>query len=136
MDTTEAPPEQPPAQPEVKPTPNDILQGFCWVAAVHKSGTVERVKVRLLNVREVVEYFERRSGNPALCAEFFAGKKEGWADSLQSQSVYEIAAIGERLNLDPFEEYLRFIQDRAVRVIGLKNKAENPLLVSSLASVT
>lgn len=130
MDTTEAPAPQPQEKPEVKPTPNDILQGFCWVAATHKSGTVERVKLRILNVREVVEYFEKRSGNPAAAAEFFAGKKEGWADSLEGKSVYEIASIGERLNADPFEEYLRFVQGRAVRVIGLTQKAGSPLPVS------
>jgi hypothetical protein len=130
METPESLAQNPPEKPEVKPTPSDILQGFCWVAVTHKSGTVERVKLRLLNVREVVEYFEKRSGNPAAAAEFFAGKKEGWADSLKSQSVYEVASIGERLNADPFEEHLRFVQDRAARVIGLAKKAESPLPVS------
>lgn len=116
MDTTQATQAEPAPQPESRPTPNDILQGFCWCAATHKSGTEERVKVRLLNVREVVQYFRNLEGDPSACAELFAGKKAGWADNLTNTSVYEIVDLGERLNSGPFGEYLRFVQARAVRV--------------------
>lgn len=89
-------------QADSGPTEQEVLQGFTRVNVVHRKNRMnEVVDVAILPVSKLQQYAALQ-GDPAKSAELLTGKKPGWADLLQNESVFLVAEEGFRVNSSGF----------------------------------
>jgi hypothetical protein len=81
------------------------LMGGTTVPVTYKDGGTEMVVVRELRINERPAY-ARIIDEEDKCVELFCDRPAGWADTLTAESVEDIIAKGENLNLAPFRAWL------------------------------
>ena len=86
-----------------------ILTGGASVVLKKNDGSSESVTVRLLKIREFPDYLRLVDDEEKL-AEFLCDKPEGWAESLDVESLLDICDKGHELN---FTNACRWGQRRA-----------------------
>jgi hypothetical protein len=86
-----------------------ILTGGASVALRKNDGSSESVNVRLLKIREFPDYLRLVDDEEKL-AEFLCDKPNGWAESLEVDSLLDICDKGHELN---FTNACRWGQRRA-----------------------
>lgn len=91
------------------PTEAEVLQGFCRLEIKLPDGKPELLEIRMLSIRKIQDYMAaKQKADFARCAEILTDKAAGWADSVPVDEVFRIIEVGERLNLRPFAQYVRF----------------------------
>ena len=101
-----------------------ILTGGASVVLRKNDGSSERVNVRHLKIRECPDYL-RLVDDEGKLAEFLCEKPEGWAETLDVDSLLDICDKGHELN---FSNACRWGQRRAKM-----NKALLPIAASGQA---
>jgi len=118
-----------------EPTEAEILQGFARLEIKLENGQPSLLEVRVLSIRKIQEFFAAQAkGDQARSAEILTGKPEGWADSIPVGEVFRILEVGERLNMVPFGQFVRFGHVQAGIMRQILTEAER--LASSASSPT
>lgn len=92
-----------------EPTEQEILNGFSRVEINLTNGQKELLEVRVLSLRKIQEFMAcQQKGDQARCVEILTDKPVGWADSIPVGEAFRILEVGERLNLRPFAQFIRF----------------------------
>jgi hypothetical protein len=98
-----------------------IAFGGKELSVFHEDGTQETVKVKLLKITEIQEYFNRAEDETAL-ASYICGKDEPWARTLTLESTMDICEAAHELN---FQNARRWAQRRAQQNEALLPLAES-----------
>ncbi len=85
--------------------PTVVKNGEIEILVFKHDGTNEIVKVKLVPLRQVEKYYERIFDLPAF-AEFVTGKADGWADTLDDDSLWEIDRLAKAINDPRFDRLL------------------------------
>ena len=98
-----------------------IAFGGKELSVFHEDGKQETVKVKLLKITEIQEYFNRAEDETALTS-YICGKDEPWASTLTLESTMDICETAHELN---FQNARQWAQRRAQQNEALLPLAEN-----------
>ncbi|MBN8248338.1 MAG: hypothetical protein J0L84_12965 [Verrucomicrobia bacterium] len=117
------------------PTEDEVLRGSCRLEIILENGQKELLEIRVLSIRRIQDYMAAKAKlDLARCSEILTDKPVGWADSVPVGEVFRIIEVGERLNLRPFAQYVRFGQGQEGLATAILTEAK--LLASSDSSPT
>lgn len=102
----------------------------------YADGREERVKVRVLPVKERERYLEVMNDEAAQ-VELFCAREKGWAETLAPESYDAIADKGQELNLPLFQNWYRRLKGRSEAMNpGVLAKATENAVRAALAAAS